>query len=186
MLKIDADRHGRPTNDGAGTAFAAGTAELGELQALPLLHRTKVSQQMTGMGHVWTAPSWQGLSLRMQHWSVHPCVRPLSAVHMTAGHNALRGSGPDQKPAKTDIGGVFMSRRSSPLSASTVDSPSFSRCRRGAAARRPFPHAVRPPRAGLVEVRGVRQHVLARHGQLGARTLNPASRGSPRPLRGGG
>ena len=22
------------------------------------------------------------------------CVRPLSAVHMTAGHNALRGSGP--------------------------------------------------------------------------------------------
>ena len=32
-------------------------------------------------------------------WSVRPCVRPLSAVHMTAGHNALRGSGPDQFPA---------------------------------------------------------------------------------------
>src|SRR5215471_768759 len=31
--------------------------------------------------------------------SVQPCVRPLSAVHMTAGHNALRGSGPGQKPA---------------------------------------------------------------------------------------
>ena len=46
--------------------------------------------------HVWTAPSWQGLSLRMQHWSVRPCVRPLSAVRMTAGHNALRGSGPEQ------------------------------------------------------------------------------------------
>ena len=29
-----------------------------------------------------------------QAWSVQPCVRPLSAVHMTAGHNALRGSGP--------------------------------------------------------------------------------------------
>ena len=26
-------------------------------------------------------------------------VRPLSAVHMTAGHNALRGSGPGHKPA---------------------------------------------------------------------------------------
>jgi hypothetical protein len=33
---------------------------------------------------------------RVQHWSVQPCVRPVYAVHMTAGHNALRGSGPDQ------------------------------------------------------------------------------------------
>src|SRR6516164_7503501 len=32
-------------------------------------------------------------------WSVQPCVRPVCAVHMTAGHNALRGSGPGQKPA---------------------------------------------------------------------------------------
>src|SRR6476646_4310253 len=32
-------------------------------------------------------------------WSVQPCVRPLDAVHMTAGHNALRGSGLGQKPA---------------------------------------------------------------------------------------
>src|SRR5258706_14637920 len=32
----------------------------------------------------------------LQHWSVRPCVRPFNAVHMTAGHNALRGSGPDQ------------------------------------------------------------------------------------------
>ena len=29
-----------------------------------------------------------------QRWSVQPCVRPVDAVHMTAGHNALRGSGP--------------------------------------------------------------------------------------------
>ena len=49
--------------------------------------------------HVWTAPGWQGFSSRLQHWSVRPCVRPVSAVHMTAGHNALRGSGPDQTPA---------------------------------------------------------------------------------------
>jgi hypothetical protein len=34
-----------------------------------------------------------------QHWLVQPCVRPFNAVHMTAGHNALRGSGPDQTPA---------------------------------------------------------------------------------------
>ena len=32
-------------------------------------------------------------------WSVQPCVRPVRAVHMTAGHNAFRGSGPGQKPA---------------------------------------------------------------------------------------
>ena len=31
-----------------------------------------------------------------QAGSVQPSVRPLGAVHMTAGHNALRGSGPDQ------------------------------------------------------------------------------------------
>src|SRR6202158_2781737 len=34
-----------------------------------------------------------------QAWSVQPCVRPVGAVHMTAGHNALRGSGPGQNPA---------------------------------------------------------------------------------------
>jgi len=68
---------------------------------------SRCSQQRTlsrintesALGHVWTAPSWQGLSSRVQHWSVQPCVRPLSAVHMTAGHNALRGSGPGQKLA---------------------------------------------------------------------------------------
>ena len=44
-----------------------------------------------------------------QAWSVLPCVRPLAAVHMTAGHNALRGSGPGQKPAFDNamaLGGV--------------------------------------------------------------------------------
>ena len=57
---------------------------------------------MSALGHVWTAPSWQGLSSRVQHWSVQPCVRPVDAVHMTAGHNALRGSGPGQKDAFDD------------------------------------------------------------------------------------
>ena len=38
----------------------------------------------------------KGFSSRTQHWSVRPYVRPFSAVHVTAGHNALRGSGPDQ------------------------------------------------------------------------------------------
>jgi len=34
-----------------------------------------------------------------QVWSEQPCVRPVNAARMTAGHNALRGSGPGQKPA---------------------------------------------------------------------------------------
>ena len=40
--------------------------------------------------------------LHVACWSVQPCVRPISAVRMTAGHNALRGSGPGQKPAFCD------------------------------------------------------------------------------------
>jgi hypothetical protein len=46
-----------------------------------------------------------GLARRIcasQAWSVLPCVRPLGAVHMTAGHNALRGSGPGQQHAFDD------------------------------------------------------------------------------------
>ena len=38
----------------------------------------------------------------LQRWSEQPCVRPVRAVLMTAGHNALRGSGPDQKHAFED------------------------------------------------------------------------------------
>jgi hypothetical protein len=34
-----------------------------------------------------------------QVWSEQPCVRPVNAARVTAGHNALRGSGPGQKPA---------------------------------------------------------------------------------------
>jgi len=40
----------------------------------------------------------QGESSRPE-WSVQPCVRPVKAVRMTAGHNALRGSDPGQKLA---------------------------------------------------------------------------------------
>ena len=49
-----------------------------------------------------TCVDGSGLARRIvtsQAWSVLPCVWPVCAVHMTAGHNALRGSGPGQKPA---------------------------------------------------------------------------------------
>ena len=44
-----------------------------------------------------TCVDGSGLARRIvtsQAWSVQPCVWPVCAVHMTAGHNALRGSGP--------------------------------------------------------------------------------------------
>ena len=65
--------------------------------------RTCAAQNvMSALCHVWTAPSWQELSSRLQAWSVQPCVRPVSAAHGAAGHNALRGSGPDHKHAFDD------------------------------------------------------------------------------------
>jgi hypothetical protein len=48
--------------------------------------------------NVWTAPGWQD-EIHVASLVVQPCVRPVSAVRMTAGHNTLRGSGPGQKPA---------------------------------------------------------------------------------------
>jgi hypothetical protein len=86
-----------------GFSDIRGTTRLGQLSAksrptsLSRLGLRKVG--ISALCHVWTAPSWQGVSSRTQHWSVQPCVRPLSAVHMTAGHNALRGSGPGHKLA---------------------------------------------------------------------------------------
>ena len=72
------------------------------MSAMPRKRRRAVKAGRVAMGHVWTAPSWQGLSLRRRAWSEQPCVRPVSAVHVTAGHNALRGSGPGQKHAFED------------------------------------------------------------------------------------
>jgi hypothetical protein len=37
-------------------------------------------------------------NLTSRRWSVQPCVRPVCAVRMTAGHNALRGSVPVKSP----------------------------------------------------------------------------------------
>ena len=55
---------------------------------------------------VWTCDvinSWLGrVFFTLEAWSVQPCVRPGGAIHMTAGHNALRGSGPGQQHAFDD------------------------------------------------------------------------------------
>ena len=64
---------------------------------------------MSAKCHVWTAPGWQVKTSR--------CVagRCSRAVRMTAGHNALRGSGPGQKPAFDETGGPEISELQLPL-----------------------------------------------------------------------
>ena len=57
--------------------------------------------------HVRLGPCVDGSGLTrriftLQQWSEQPCVRPVRTVPMTAGHNALRGSGPGQKHAFDD------------------------------------------------------------------------------------
>ena len=66
----------------------------------------KADMLIVGM-NVCYVPCVDGSRLASQNftsrrWSVQPCVRPVSAVRMTAGHNALRGSGPGQQPAFND------------------------------------------------------------------------------------
>ncbi len=80
---------------GHSRRLASGRAG-GQCPQCSVCDRGRAAPQTDAMCHVWTAPSWQELSSRLQHWSVQPCVRPVCAVHMTAGHNALRGSGPGQ------------------------------------------------------------------------------------------
>ncbi len=78
---------------------------LAECLSLPVCTQLRTCRRTAiadAMCHVWTAPGWQELFSRLQHWSVQPCVRPFNAAHMTAGHNALRGSGPNQTDAFDD------------------------------------------------------------------------------------
>jgi hypothetical protein len=55
-------------------------------QLIPDSARAGWSLATVEAGLVWTAPDWQRFSLRMQHWSEQPCVRPLSAAHVAACH----------------------------------------------------------------------------------------------------
>jgi hypothetical protein len=51
------------------------------LSALPPKQTLTPRKAMSALCHVGTAPSWQELSSRLQHWSVQPCVRPVSVAH---------------------------------------------------------------------------------------------------------
>jgi hypothetical protein len=56
---------------------------------------------MSALGHVWTAP-WQELSELLQHWSGAVMCPACLCGGEAAGHNALRGSGPNRKHAFKD------------------------------------------------------------------------------------
>src|SRR5436305_12652612 len=57
---------------------------------------------MSALGHVWTAPPWRELSELLQHWSGAVMCPACLCGREAAGHNALRGSGPNQKHAFKD------------------------------------------------------------------------------------
>jgi hypothetical protein len=56
-------------------------------------------QRMSALLRKWTSSELARLFFTFAGWSVQPCVRPVSAAHKAAGHNALRGSGPGQNRA---------------------------------------------------------------------------------------
>src|SRR5262245_62989994 len=66
------------------------------------MHCSKNRALMSGLGHVWTAPPWQELSELLQHWSGAVMCPACLCGGEAAGHNALRGSGPNQKHAFKD------------------------------------------------------------------------------------
>jgi hypothetical protein len=54
--------------------------------------RNRADSTYTGaVGHVVDGSGLARFSSRVQQWSEQPSVRPVSAVHVTAGHNARRG-----------------------------------------------------------------------------------------------
>ena len=72
------------------------------MSALPRKRTWEARTVMSAKGHVWTAPGWQEESSLCSIGQSSHVFGLFCAVHMTAGHNALRGSGPGQKHAFED------------------------------------------------------------------------------------
>ena len=54
---------------------------------------------MEALCHVWTAPAVQEESDVSANGRVRSCIRPVVAAALAAGHDVIRGSGPNQKHA---------------------------------------------------------------------------------------
>ena len=79
--------------------------EIGCLQVIPYSRYRQRDWMLTGhsyLGHVWTAPPWQELSELLQHWSGAVMCPACLCGGEAAGHNAMRGSGPNRKHAFKD------------------------------------------------------------------------------------
>ena len=59
-----------PANDAMGQKRTA--ARFGHVRYTPKGGQTQRRSRLSAECHVWTAPSWQELSSRKQHWSVQP------------------------------------------------------------------------------------------------------------------
>src|SRR5262249_43094919 len=55
--------------------------------------------KMPAVCHVWTAPAVQEESDASANGRVRSCIRPVVAAAVAAGHDVIRGSGPNQKHA---------------------------------------------------------------------------------------
>ena len=74
----------------------------GPLRGRPPPYRKGSGRLGHAVGHVWTAPPWQELSDLLQHWSGAVMCPACLCGGEAAGHNAMRGSGPNQKHAFND------------------------------------------------------------------------------------
>src|SRR5947207_5689232 len=68
----------------------------------PSLQSTSEIRPGRGAGSIPLAPPWQELSELLQHWSGAVMCPACLCGREAAGHNALRGSGPNQKHAFKD------------------------------------------------------------------------------------
>ncbi len=90
--------HGRIIHKGQLRRFGPVLSTSG----LPQLRTSRCTERGDAMCHVWTAPGWQGLFSRCRLGRCSHVFGLQMRFHMTAGHNALRGSGPGQNPAFDD------------------------------------------------------------------------------------
>ena len=94
VTRFNGDEFSSDVGDSRFGSFSEVDARIGEVCFAPIngLRQSGLSGPFRAMcGRLRVGKSFFHI---LQRWSVQPCVRPFSAVHMTAGHNALRGSGP--------------------------------------------------------------------------------------------
>src|SRR5262249_34165065 len=115
------------------------------------------------------------MSMKMKSW---PVVLAMRAMSPERASRTIMPS--DTSPARMrsmtgffNSTGITLSPNTEVMARSSIPIRRVTRCLlfgfKEPQHRGPFQHAVGTPRAGLIEVGGVGEHVLARHGELGPR-----------------